>query len=358
MRILFTSGKAFLPQTSGGVQSSTMQLAQALMARGHAVAVLCRLTNGGWTQTRSGLERKLLRRRFSRDTGLGLPVFRSWDPTDASEVVRRFRPDVAVVQSGGTVPIARSLEAAGVPVALYFRHVEFDDLEGDPSTLRAASYVANSAFTAARHEARFGVRSTVIPPLVDPDLYRTETSRENVTFINPYPAKGRDIAFDLAERCPDIPFAFYESWHIHDELRAWIDARLARLPNVTMHPRTSDMKTVYAKARVLLAPSVWEEAWGRVATEAQFSGIPVLGSGQGGLPEAIGPGGAVVDVDAPREVWVAALRRLWDDPAHYAALSRAALDHAGRDAIAPGRQIDALIGVLERAVAGGAPPPA
>lgn len=353
MRILFTSGKAFLPQTSGGVQSSTMQLATALRARGHEVAILARLTNGGWTQFRSGLERKLLRRRFSRDTGLGLPVFRSWDPTDAREVARRFRPDVAVVQSGETLRIAQSLEGAGVPVVLYFRHVEFEDLGGDPSTLARALYVANSAFTARKYREAFGIEPVVIPPLVERDRYVTPTTRENVTFINPYPAKGRDIAFDVAERCPDIPFAVCESWSIHPDLRTWLEARMADLPNVTLRPRTSDMRSVYARARVLLAPSVWEEAWGRVATEAQFSGIPVVGSSQGGLPEAIGSGGVVLPVDAPIDEWVEAVRRLWDDPEHYAAMSDAALAHSRRDQIDPDRQIGMLIEVLERAAAAG-----
>ncbi len=351
MRVLFTSGKAFLPQNSGGVQSSTMQLAEALKARGHEVAVLCKLIGGGWTDIESRMKRRIRGTRFSCDTRLGLPVYRAWDPTDTSEVVRRFRPDVAVVQSGETMTIARSLDAAGVPVVLYYRHVEFGDLAGNPAELENALHIANSAFTAAKFEAEFGVQSTVIPPLVTSETYRTETTRENVTFINPYPVKGRDIAFDIAERCPDIPFVICESWLINDELRAWIDARMANLTNVTLRPRTNDMKSIYGKAKILLAPSVWEEAWGRVATEAQFSGIPVVGSQQGGLPEAIGPGGTVLDINAPITDWVAAVRRLWDDKDHYAALSTAALAHAQRSQIDPDHQIEMLIDVLDRALA-------
>ncbi len=349
MRILFTSGKAFLPQDSGGVQSSTMQLAHCLMARGHDVGVLCRLIGGGWTALDSRIKRRIGRSRFSCDGSLGLPVYRAWDPTDTQEVVRRFRPDVAVVQSGETMTIARSLEAAGVPVVLYFRHVEFDDLAGNPANLTKAHYVANSAFTAGKFRSEFGVSATVIPPLVERSLYETQTTRENVTFINPHPVKGRDIAFDIAERCSDIPFTFCESWQIDDALRAWIDDRMTATPNVALRPRTNDMKSIYGKAKVLLAPSLWEEAWGRVATEAQFSGIPVLGSRQGGLPEAIGPGGTVLGIDAPVEDWVAALRRLWDDPAHYAALSSAAQVYSQRPEIDPGHQIQTLIDVLEKA---------
>jgi glycosyltransferase involved in cell wall biosynthesis len=76
-----------------------------------------------------------------------------------------------------------------------------------------------------------------------------------------------------------------------------------------------DVREVYARARFLLAPSLWREAWGRVASEAQCSGLPVIGSDRGGLPEAIGPGGVVIPAEADLAGWVAAVRRLWSDGA-------------------------------------------
>lgn len=347
MRILFTIGDPYLPQRSGGAQSSTRQLVEQLRAQGHAVAVMCRLSGGGWTEMSSRIKRRIGRTRFSRDALPGHTVFRAWDPTDATEVVCKFRPDVAVVQNGSTIPIARSLEAHGVPVVLYFRNVEFEELEGSPAELSRARFIANSQFTANRHNQAFGITCTVIPPLVTPELYRTRSTRDNVTFINPYPVKGLEIALAVAGRCPDIPFVFVESWGIDTELRALLDQRLASLPNVTLQPRTSDMKTVYGKARILLAPSLWEEAWGRVATEAHYSGIPVIGSRQGGLPEAIGPGGLTLDVDAPVADWVAAVRHLWDDPAEYARFSAAALEFSQRPDMQPDYQVGQLLRVLE-----------
>ena len=115
------------------------------------------------------------------------------------------------------------------------------------------------------------------------------------------------------------------------------------------------MRKVYARTRVLLAPSQWEEAWGRVATEAHFSGIPVLGSRQGGLPEAIGPGGVTLPADAPTADWVAALRRMWDDAGHYETLSRAAVDWSERDQIDADHQIATLEKVLADTIAAAGP---
>lgn len=346
MRILFTIGNAYLPQRSGGAQSSTKQLVEELTAQGHEVAVLSRLSGGGWTEMSSRIKRRIGGTRFSSDRLAGHLVYRAWDPTDTTEVVRKFRPDVAIVQNGNTIPIAKSLEANGVPVVLYFRNVELAELEGSPTELSRALFVANSQFTADRHHEAFGITSTVIPPLVNPDLYRTATTRTNITFINPYPVKGLELALAIAGHCPDIPFTFVESWGIDTDLRACLDRRLAGLPNVTLQARTTDMKSVYGKARILLAPSLWEEAWGRVATEAHFSGIPVIGSRQGGLPEAIGPGGLTLDINAPLAEWVAAVRLLWDDQAEYARLSETALEFSQRPEMQPGYQVNRLLEVL------------
>jgi glycosyltransferase involved in cell wall biosynthesis len=79
-----------------------------------------------------------------------------------------------------------------------------------------------------------------------------------------------------------------------------------------------------------LAPSIWSEAYGRVVTEAQYSGIPVLASNRGGLPEAVGAGGVVLDPAESIDTWAHTLRRLWDDKIYYQVLSHAAREHAAR----------------------------
>jgi glycosyltransferase involved in cell wall biosynthesis len=115
--------------------------------------------------------------------------------------------------------------------------------------------------------------------------------------------------------------------------------KLSLVPHVTLHPPQKDMRKVYGRCKILLAPSTCEEAYGRVATEAQFSGIPVIASNRGGLPEAVGPGGILL---GPEEVdeWVKHVRRLWRDKAYYASLSKAALDYAARPALTWEMQAD------------------
>jgi glycosyltransferase involved in cell wall biosynthesis len=110
---------------------------------------------------------------------------------------------------------------------------------------------------------------------------------------------------------------------------------------VSLIGRQKDMRRVYGNCKILLVPSIWEEGYGMVATEAQSCGIPVVGSARGGLPEAIGPGGLLIDPDGPIEAWAEAVRRLWADNRLYAALSAAAGEHARRLEMTPAYQIDA-----------------
>jgi glycosyltransferase involved in cell wall biosynthesis len=110
------------------------------------------------------------------------------------------------------------------------------------------------------------------------------------------------------------------------------------------------MREIYGQAKIILAPSRLDEAWGRIASEAHYSGIPVVASNRGGLPEAVGPGGILLDPDGPFEDWVGAVQKLWHDEAYYGRLSAAALAYSQRPQISPDVQISTLSQVAERAI--------
>ena len=350
MKVLFAGGTGYTPQFSGGVQSSTHHLVEQLRENGHEASVLAALFGDGMFGFRARAKMKLLRQRAVIDNFPGYPVVRAWFPWEAAGfAVEKLRPDVAVVQCHNSVPIGKALQAKGVPVVVYLRNVEFHELAGDLRELHSALYIANSEFTARTYKAKFDIDSTVIPPTINPAFYSTPTTGEFVTLINPYEEKGFDLAVRIAAACPEIPFLFVESWKLDDDHRARIEATIAPLRNVKLEGRTSDMKTVYGRTKILLAPSKWEEAWGRVASEAHCSGIPVVGSRRGGLPEAIGSGGVVLDYDAPLADWVAAVRRLWSDEAEYKRLSAAARQFSERPQMNPDRQFATFMGMLDSA---------
>jgi glycosyltransferase involved in cell wall biosynthesis len=350
LQIIFAGGNGYPPEAAGGVQSSTHHLARSLLANGHSARVLAPLYGGGWFGLQARARLKLAGRGFVTDRTQGYPVHRAWYPHRAvPAILREGLPDVAVVQCHGTVEIGQAFAAQGVPLVVYLRNVEFDELGGDIRSLANARFIANSAFTARRYAEAFGIEAKVIPPTIDRALYQTTPTGNLVTFINPVAAKGLDRAIGIAAACPEIPFLFVESWLLSPEQRQALSARIGAYPNIVFQPRTSDMKALFGRTRVLLAPSLWEEAWGRVASEAHCSGIPVVGSNRGGLPEAIGPGGIVLGHDAPIEEWVAAVRGLWSDPDRYAQLSAAARAHARRPELDSARQFQTFLSVVKSA---------
>ncbi|WP_299677763.1 glycosyltransferase [uncultured Roseobacter sp.] len=347
LRILFGSAHPYLPQMFGGAQSSTHELVKRLRARGHEVAVLGGLTGEGWLGLRGRLLLKLTRRGYVRDDHLGYPVFRTWfAETVARRVVEDFQADVAVFQSRLPVPMAAAIDRSTTRTFIYLRNVETVDLGGSLGSLKQTGFIANSHFTAQRFAETDGVRADVIHPMIEADKYRVTPARQNVTFINPHPHKGVDVALQLARACPEIPFVFVRGWELSPEQENHLATGLADLPNVTLRPSTDDMRSVYRDARIVLAPSQWEEAFGRIAAEAQLSGIPVVASRTGGLPEAVGPGGILLDKAAPISDWAEALRHLWHDTTAYAEASRAALKHAERPEMVPDWQVDRLVDIL------------
>lgn len=105
-----------------------------------------------------------------------------------------------------------------------------------------------------------------------------------------------------------------------------------------MHKAVADMEPVYDEMSVLVVPSLWQEAWGLVATEAQIRGIPVIAADIGGLPEAkrwvppfvkVNPidgtkrdaeGNYLIPVQHARP-WIVELDKLLNDEERYKALS-------------------------------------
>jgi glycosyltransferase involved in cell wall biosynthesis len=347
MRILFVTSLPYLPQSHGGMQSSTNELCICLKDRAHHVAVLASLNSAGVVGWKSRIKMHINKRlsgcKVSRDSAAEYPVWRTSSPWDAlNHVVGKENPDVIVVLvASEPVRIALAARRTEIPILLRLLDVEFHVHSGSLADLGNISCIANSHFTAGKYRTRFGANPSVIYPLISPDRYRTETTRQNVTFINPQHCKGFDIALGVARLCAEIPFAFVESWPLSGEQRRQLMQKCSAIPNVTLLPPRNDMRTVYGKCRILLAPSVWEEAYGRVASEAQISGIPVVASSRGGLPEAVGPGGILLDPQQPVADWASAIRELWQDQRWYSELCAAAVAHAGRFEMTLAYQMDA-----------------
>lgn len=344
MKILYVTSNPYLPQMYSGLATSTDQTCRSLLEKGHKVAVLASLMPDGLLASKSRIKmfvnRKLIKHKVSRDEGLGYPVWRTWFPWQEVEyVAQQEKPDLIVIMSGAVVRTALAVKPVNIPILVQLHDVEFSLHGGDFAELGNISCIANSYFTAKKYYDAYGVNPAVVYPFIALENYRTVSTRENITFINPFPQKGRHIAIQIARLCPEIPFVFVEGWPISPQERPKFMQELQSIDNITFIPSQKDMRNIYGKCRILLVPSIWEEAYGRVVTEAQASGIPVIASNRGGLPEAVGPGGILIDPNAPVEEWVTATKRLWEDSEYYAALSMAATAYANRPEISYSYQL-------------------
>lgn len=352
MRILFVTDHAYLPHRVGGAESSTHDLALTLKEMGIEVAVLAAMPVAHSRFADQLLRRVLGRDGISEDAEMGYPVFRDRAPAQAAaQMLERFGPSVAVVTSGSYAPLAEAFLAVGTPTIVYLRDVEIADIRGVLPRGPGVRYVSNSRFNATRWAAVGGVKSVVIPPLVRPERFRTATTRNCVLFVNPVPKKGVELAFRLAQDRSDISFEFVECWPLSKHARRRLLAQVSATPNVAWRPAQTDPRHLYCNARVLLVPSMWEESWGRVVTEAHCSGIPALASNRGGLPESVGPGGILVAYDAPFDHWRAALSLMWDDQQKYGDLVIAAQRHARRSEIQPTTLANKFLRVVAEHVA-------
>lgn len=272
--------------------------------------------------------------RVVQDTSAGYRVMRCQAvAAEIFAIVAGFDPDVIVVQSGpGWVRLLAQCQASLRPVAMYLHNVE-PALQGgvlvrDNDTL----FIANSNFCAQRWHALAGINCCVATPLIDPDRYQVNglDDANKVLFVNPVAIKGVERVIALVQACEDIIFLILESWQLETRQRTHYQQQLAHCSNAKWQTPMLDMRPVYAQTRVLLMPSVWEEAFGRTVVEAQLNGIPALASQRGGLPEAVGLGGLTLPLDADLDTWKQALYALYLPSAEREQAVHSGLSHASR----------------------------
>lgn len=322
MNVLIVTNNPHLPQQYGGSEVSINDLALEFKDFGIDVRVLCGLNNKGLVYYRNRFMARITGNAFPADSKLGYIAYRGWSAAGAiskgvANLIKKYKADLIIVQGAGVIKLARELVVFNVPIIVSIVDVEDPNINGDAPVAENIVYRANSNFTAGRVFKKYGITCKVIPPLIRLKKYLTKTVEKYVTFVNPHPYKGCDLVLALARRNSHIPFIIQEAWPLTADYKKRLMSAISGIPNIQYREPVVDMKSLYAVTKILLVPSQYEEAWGRVVNEAQISGIPVIASNRGGLPEAVGDGGLVIEYDAPVEIWSEALNSFWSDQELY-----------------------------------------
>jgi glycosyltransferase involved in cell wall biosynthesis len=151
--------------------------------------------------------------------------------------------------------------------------------------------------------------------------------------INPCRLKGSSIFLRAARHFPNQTFVAVPTWGT-----CAADRRELENANVRLVTPSANLDVLFAFMGILLVPSLWVEAWGRVVIEAMLRGIPVVTTDSGGLPEAklgtkhvlpstliteyrnrLDDRGFPVPVvpEQDMRLWYEALEQLLEDPQHY-----------------------------------------
>jgi surfactin synthase thioesterase subunit/glycosyltransferase involved in cell wall biosynthesis len=380
MRILLAHNSLYYPSHGGGDKSNRL-LMEALAARGHRVHVVARIEKFG-AEAHRQLLAQLQERGVAATTEDGVVRFELGGVevhtlTENSRMrayfeaqVREFDPAVILTSTddpaqllfeiAARAPRARVVHLVRATIATPFGPDSSMVSAGRTEALRRADAVVGVSEYVARYvREHSGIPAVHVPISLMESAGAAGVGRFDnpyVTFGNPCAVKGIDIFLALADAMPDVRFAAVPTWGTNARDLAALRART----NITIIPPFDRMEDLFRQTRVLLVPSVWAEARSRIVVEAMLHGVPVIASHIGGIPEAklgvpyllpVNPvRGYKPEVDEnmvpvpdvpPQDIgpWVAALRRLVTDEAHWreiAARSReAALAYARELSVAP-----------------------
>jgi surfactin synthase thioesterase subunit/glycosyltransferase involved in cell wall biosynthesis len=369
MRILLAHNSLYYPSHGGGDKSNRL-LMEALAARGHRVRVVARIerfgseaqhqfiselsqrgivpaVNGGAVEFElNGVEVRTLTENSQMRAYFSAQI-EAFDP--AVVITSTDDPAQLLFEIAVRAPRARVVHLVRATIAAPFGPDSSMVSAARTETLRGADAIVGvSEYVAGYVREHGGMPAVHVPiSLMEPGTDNDVGAFDNpyVTFANPCAVKGIGLFLALAHAMPDVRFAAVPTWGTN----ARDIAVLRESPNVTIVPPVDNMDDLFRQTRVLLVPSVWAEARSRIVVEGMLRGVPVIASDIGGIPEAklgvpyllpVNPvrgyrpevdENMVPVPDVPAQdigPWVAALRRLITDSAHWREIASQSRDAA------------------------------
>ncbi len=232
--------------------------------------------------------------------------------------VNSFKPDFIGGQHYWGIKALARIRNIQIPKIFFLKIINF--LEDTPEREFFRLYpldliVANSKYSQIMLLKSLGLKSLLSYPLINTNQYLTKTnSKKYITVVNYKKEKGRDILRKIARLLPEQKFLAVRSWE------KMTNKGILRENNVTVIGPVKDMRQVYRQTKLLLAPSLLKETFGRVILEAAINGIPVIASNVGGQHEALGEGGILVDNYQNAQTWARLIKK-FDERNYYQKIS-------------------------------------
>lgn len=324
MKVLFVSG-TYYPALSGAEVS-----AQTIIAGLARYGVRCLVVTS--SDTCGG--QKVLPKHVN---GVNILWALQKDARSAiSHAINYFQPDVILTQLMWSDYALEFAKASGIPSLLRVCSIPHPiDISIDLSLAPTLVFAVSEAAT-RDVESRWGRKCEIHRPPIDPARITAKnisrrSSKGLIAMFNSVVSKGADVFKEIAKSMQDREFAVIHGWSslrgrdgrfnrqsvnnlyasigIPKDTEMPQDVDFADVHNVRLITPTEDVRKIYSKISILCVPSQ-TEAYGRVAIEGMINGIPVVASAVGGLREAVGKAGVLIDNYKDPYQWVEELRRL------------------------------------------------
>jgi len=361
-KLLFISPRPFYPDSSGGGQHSALSLFSNLRKLGWEVEIICSVSSIRSPSFKSALWQSLRDLQISfpvlRDKNLGFPCWRvvskfankhQWLKF-LDQRLKDYQPNVVIGHCHPQDSLLNYANQKGYPTFYFARSADhFDSGARIPDGIHV---IANSQYTASVIVEAGGSKPEVIFPFVEQDHYRVrERQRKYITFINPIPQKGVNIAIEVARQMPEKKFLFVKGkWVAYRGKEEDFLRSVYSLPNVEVWEHQEDMRQVYAVTDILLVPSQFKETFGRVILEAQLNSIPVVAAKVGGIPYTLGQGGILVEPKDKPRFYIEKLQQLCSDDNFYKKLSKLSFENSQRSEFNNQYQVKKFVNLVEKVI--------
>jgi glycosyltransferase involved in cell wall biosynthesis len=353
-KLLFVSQRPFYPDSSGGGQHSALYLFNSLKDRGWKIEIICSrsLNPPKLVSSTLNLVAKKLNYLAISDHTLGYPCWRvinEWNTKGSwlsllEKRLQEYQPDLVLGHCYPNCFLLNHAKNLGYKTFYFARCA--DHFQNGVKISGEIHLLANSPFTASEIRQSTGREAKVILPFVNLEQYRVKDHQPKyITFINPIPEKGIKIVLEVIRLLPQEKFLIVKGkWVTYNSDRQnSLLKSISHLPNIDVWEHQQDMKKVYSVTDILLFPSQYDEAFGRVVLEAQINQIPVVASNTGGIPYSVGRGGVLIEPKDDACAYAEVLKKLRLDRDFYQGLSILALENALRDNFNPQYQVNEFI---------------